>query len=285
MAANEICFNELSLTPLCADKQEVETRIRQYVDTLEQFRLQKGIKKIRYHEHMTAIRLSEDMNLQEYCAVHRHDPISNLLLSTFTMPQVDEKNESALEKYCDTQAFVQKGEERLKAHGFNAAYCQGTYCIGFQPENFWANCLYPITIISDEESKETEWACISQSTHIGSSELSQWEEAVLQPVELQECTLSYENKSLSLRDDHGKDVLTEYARRLLHSPYVIGVINSLPFNRNVSRYILQVKENGIVNIVLHWTDDGYGMAIQTTGRNIRETQAIAKILEKEYGHK
>ena len=285
MAANEICFNELSLTPLCTDKQEVETRIRQYVDTLEQFRLQKGIKKIRYHEHMTAIQLSEDMNLQEYCAVHRHDPISNLLLSTFTMPQVDEKDEPALEKYCDTQVYVQKGEEQLKAHGFNAAYCQGTYCIGFQPDSFWVDCLYPVTIMSDGESKKTEWACVSHPTHVGTSKFTHWEDAVLQPVDLQESTLSYGKKSISLRDDHGKDVLTEHARKLLHSPYVIGIVNSLPFNRKVSRYILQVKECGIVNIVLHWTDDGYGIAIQTTGRNIRETQAIAKILEKEYGHK
>ena len=122
-------------------------------------------------------------------------------------------------------------------------------------------------------------------THVGEPEFAQWEEMVLQPVCLQKSTLSYDRKVINLRDDHGKDVLTEHARKLLHSPYVIGVINSLPFNRNISRYILQVRENGILNIVLPWTDNGYGMAIQTTGRNIRESQEIAKILEKEYGHK
>ena len=285
MAVNEVCFNELALTPLCADRQETEIRIRLYVKTLEQLRLQKNIKKVRYHEHMTNIPLSKEMSLQEYCAAHRHDPISNLLLSTFTMPQVDEKNEPVLEKYCDTQVNVQKEGKCLKAHGFNAAYCQGTYCVGFVSEDFWKDCLYLISITSDGVSKDAEWACVSYPIHVGKTEFAQWEEMVLQPVCLQKSTLSYDRKVINLRDDHGKDVLTEHARKLLHSPYVIGVINSLPFNRNISRYILQVRENGILNIVLPWTDNGYGMAIQTTGRNIRESQEIAKILEKEYGHK
>lgn len=92
-------------------------------------------------------------------------------------------------------------------------------------------------------------------------------------------------RSIHLRDDHGKDVLEEHAKKLLHSPYVKSIINSLPFNSNATRYIWQIKENGIINIVLHWTDNGYGMAIQTTGRNIRETLAIGKIIEEKYGRK
>lgn len=88
-----------------------------------------------------------------------------------------------------------------------------------------------------------------------------------------------------MRNDHGKDLLEEHAKRLLRNQYVNGVVNSLPFNKKSKRYILQVKDDGIINIVLYWTDAGYGMAIQTTGRNIRETKLIAEILEKEYGNK
>lgn len=285
MKGNEICFNELSLTPLCQDRTDMEKRLWQYMETLKSLYQQKGIKKVRYHAYMTAILLTSDMSLQDYCTLHRHDILSQLLLSTFTMPQVDEKDEPTLEKYCDTRAEVHKGDIRLNAHGFNAAYCQGTYCIGFESEDFWNACLYPITITSGGESYESEWACLSHSGHVQSLEFKQWYEVTLQTTELQESDMSYEEKRINLRDDHGKDVLTEHARKLLRSPYVTGVINSLPFNRNAVHYILQVKENGILHIVLHWTDNGYGMAIQTTGRNIRETQEIARILEKEYGHK
>ena len=285
MKNNEVCFNELSVFPLCKDEKEAENRVKQFFDTLKVLYDQSGIKKVRYHEHFATLQLSDKMSILQYCQTHRNDSLTNLFLSTFTMPQVDEKDEPILEKYCDTRVEVHKGDEQLNAHGFNAAYCQGTYCIGFKPEDFWAACLYPITITSDRESHETEWACVSHSDHIQSAAFTQWQEATLQTTELQVCALSYDEKTITLRDDHGKDVLTEHARKLLRSPYVTGVINSLPFNRKITRYILQVKENGKLNIVLHWTDDGYGMAIQTTGRNIRETQEIAKILEKEYGHK
>lgn len=43
----------------------------------------------------------------------------------------------------------------------------------------------------------------------------------------------------------------------------------------------------MVNIfgVKHWYDKGYGLAVQTTGRNYRETKQIARILEEKYGRK
>lgn len=285
MDCKQVCFNELSLTPLCTDKQEAEVRIRQYVEVLKCLYQQKGIKKVRYHENLVNIGLTEEMSLQDFCNLHPKEPLSILLLSTFTMPQVDENDESALEQYCDTKIDVYKDGEPQEADGFNAAYCQGTFCIGFRSEEFWANCLFPICIHGAAE--KIQWACLSQTEHVTDPGFLDWYAATLQSISLEECETEYQEKlrSIHLRDDHGKDVLEEHAKKLLHSPYVKSIINSLPFNSNTTRYIWQIKENGIINIVLHWTDNGYGMAIQTTGRNIRETQAIGKIIEEKYGHK
>ncbi|MFB2898400.1 hypothetical protein ACE1CI_36250 [Aerosakkonemataceae cyanobacterium BLCC-F50] len=39
-----------------------------------------------------------------------------------------------------------------------------------------------------------------------------------------------EKKSISIRDDHGKDILQSFAKKICRSPYVKKVVNSLPFN-------------------------------------------------------
>ena len=83
-------------------------------------------------------------------------------------------------------------------------------------------------------------------------------------------------------DHHGKDLLTAMASRMFNSEYVIGIPYSIAFNSHTTRFINKVFANGIVEIVLHWEDSGYGMAVQTTGRNLRETQAIAEKLRDEY---
>ncbi len=102
-------------------------------------------------------------------------------------------------------------------------------------------------------------------------------------MELLESDLSVADKKISLRSDHGMDVLMDFSRRLLRCPYVTGVINSLPFNPHERKFIKEVYGNGLIEIVLPWTDEGYGIVVKTTGRNIRETGKIGEILNERYG--
>ena len=92
------------------------------------------------------------------------------------------------------------------------------------------------------------------------------------------------DKKIVLRNDHGKDVLEDFSKRLVRCPYLIGVVNSLPYNPHERKFIKRVKENGLIEIVLPWTDKGYGIVIKTTGRTIRETEKIAEIIEEEFGY-
>mgnify|MGYP001124784461 CR=1 FL=1 len=90
-------------------------------------------------------------------------------------------------------------------------------------------------------------------------------------------------KAISLRDDHGKDVLLSFAKKLVRSPYVTKIVNSLPFNSKQRNCILDIQDNGGIDFVLTWTDKGLGLHIQTTGRNRAETATIALHLENEFG--
>jgi putative CRISPR-associated protein (TIGR02619 family) len=89
-------------------------------------------------------------------------------------------------------------------------------------------------------------------------------------------------KSISLRDDHGKDVLQKFAEKLRYSPYVKTIINSLPFNPKMIQPIRKTYPDGKIEFVMYWTDPGYGLCIQTTGRTIAETNTIAVHLQKEF---
>lgn len=98
-----------------------------------------------------------------------------------------------------------------------------------------------------------------------------------------ECDLQIEEKKVILRNDHGKDILTNFSNRLLMCPYVVGIVNSLPFNPHERKFIKKIRSEGLIEIVLPWTDKGYGVIVKTTGRTMAETEKIGKIIEEKYG--
>ncbi|MDH6087098.1 putative CRISPR-associated protein [Umezakia ovalisporum] len=91
-----------------------------------------------------------------------------------------------------------------------------------------------------------------------------------------------ERKPISLRDDHGKDILHKFAKKICRSPYVKKVVNSLPFNPRRTNPILNTTKDGLVEFVLTWTDKGFGLCIETTGRNLAETNSIALHLKEKF---
>jgi hypothetical protein len=89
-------------------------------------------------------------------------------------------------------------------------------------------------------------------------------------------------KSIHLSDDHGKDKLKALADKLVNCQFVISIPQSLPYNPTGRSFIKQVFSNGRIDVTLIDEDAGYSMMVQTTGRNLRETQAIAEILKSIY---
>lgn len=104
----------------------------------------------------------------------------------------------------------------------------------------------------------------------------------LRPVELITCSDRPEDKKIKLRDDHGKDVLKDFCDKIVYCEYVCEIVNSIPFSSNDRRFIHRIRSDGIIELVLPWTDKGYGVAVKTTGRTKRETEKIADILKERY---
>ena len=102
------------------------------------------------------------------------------------------------------------------------------------------------------------------------------------PPELERDNTPHEKKRIRLRDDHGKDTLMDFAKRITLSPFVREVVNSLPYNPGQTEPIKKCHDDGKIEIVLPKTDRGLGLVVQSTGHDIGQTESIADLLKKKY---
>lgn len=277
----EACFNELSVRSDGRDVTDVEGWLNRYADVVSCAVKDWNFKKIRYALRFDAIRVSENETLASYCYKNQRNTKVQLLLSTQRYPYIDSRDSDVhQEQYVKTEAYLSDTDE--KAEGFLIAYIMNTICVGFASEDRWFNVGHRIRLCSDSVEELVDWVCISDVSHFQSESFLDWHSANA-PLSLVKCDILPESKSVRLRDDHGKDTLMKHADAIKQSPYVVKVINSLPFNPRARDYIHKVRPNGLIEIVLTNTDNGLGLVVQSTGRNLKETKRIAEIIKEKYG--
>lgn len=93
-----------------------------------------------------------------------------------------------------------------------------------------------------------------------------------------------EDKPINLGkiEHHGTDSLTPFAKKLCASPYVREILNSIPYSAKLKDPIKNCGADGRIELVLVHTDAGYGLRVQTTGRDLEETQYIGQLLKRKY---
>ncbi|MBR4996619.1 MAG: hypothetical protein IKY84_01930 [Bacteroidaceae bacterium] len=278
----EACFNELTLSPLCATQEEVHERVTRYVDVVAKA-CEEGFKKICYSTALDEIAISGKETIASYCYKNIRDTKVQLLLSTQKRPYVGDKDEAETQnRYISANVYYCRNVDELKAEGFTAAYAKNTICVGLYVAPEWCGAEYEIKVVSDvSEEERITWICVTDTNHFDAECYKLWYSQNA-PLSLGKCMIDPMWKKVSLRDDHGKDILEKHAGKLKQSPYVVEIVNSLPFNPHAKDYIHRVKENGIIEIVLTDTDEGLGLAVRTTGRSLRETKRIADILKEKY---
>ena len=284
------CFNELSEQPLCISGTDADLRVRTFLRVLREVRKHTHITKVRHEGNMTSIKLTDSISLQDYLNAHTTDPAVMALLGVFTHPQIDMDDEISSMRYFDTETKVKTNSDNfVHADGFNAAYCQNTFCVGFESCTTWQNDFFDLLVTSNGKSKNENGVCISSPVIYGNGKESEYRKLAFdewlqgRDIKLVETTLLPDQKPKDVEGDHGQHKLKEHAKMLNHSPYVEGALTSLPFKPKCRDYILNVSDDGMVDVVLWWEDAGYSMRVKTTGRNAAETREIAKILKEKYG--
>jgi len=285
----DLIFNELSVSPLSGNKTMGFERVVLFLKTFKRSQ-DLSYNKIRFdvatgEDVLAKTRVTREYSLADYRGFFLQDRqnrrYGQLLLGLAKRPYIDDNSEEE-GRYIQNTFKIKKDGQIIEPYGLAAAYIYSTIGIGFNSEPFWEVCKFELTIIGEGKGNAIVF-CVSKPEHFEDRELNQFVENRL-PVILMETSMLPENKRINLRDDHGKDVLREFSERLVRSPYITGIINSLPYNRFERNFIRKVFPNGNIEIVLTKTDKGLGVIVETTGRNKRETEEIAKILERNFSY-
>lgn len=257
----DLYFNELSIK----NKEELDYAVAENL-----VEVYKGLKE----NDINTCRIDTKDNQKLFSMIDKLPNsinIKNFYYSFFKLPFETEVVIRSEDKYYG-HTWWYNGE---KCFGLAISYLLHSICYSiFQSE--WDK----ESIEIHKDDKEEKVRNISTRKHVDFHFTSLREKV----IELVECGIHYSEKSIHLREDHGIDKLLIFAEKLVHCPYIIEVVNSLPYNPHMKKFIKGIKDNGLVEIVLPWTDQGLGLVVKTTGRTIEETRKIAQLIQEKYGY-
>ena len=275
----ELIFNELSLPGNLKNKFEGRKLIENLLLACKEAK-KYNFDRIRFEDNFIGYYLAESYKIADWLNDNsvRQD-YKWLLMSLKRYPFIAKEDETIEKSYIENYYYLNAPDieilhKKITA-GLAAAFLYKTLAINFKTDDIWNNVF--IELIENKE-KIVNVEHISSPKHLETHQ--QWIQDK-QPLELLETNILPAKKIINIRDDHGKDILTEFAKKLVNFPYIIKIINSLPFNPKETNFIKQVNSDGKIEFVLNWTDKGYGLIAQTTGRNLRETKSIAKMIDKK----
>jgi hypothetical protein len=278
-----LTFNEQSFQPFAGSAVMLHQKFMIAAAALKYVNERYGFSHILFPSDLADHRVLVDKSFYEWIHEIPHQGQKNAILALVKRPFV---SDFWKEQISELNAFYFEnntlGIEPAYCHGLATAYSAETVALSLHTHPFWEQDEIEIFKENENEGKpelvKSYNMCLASSF---SEKLAAYFENIA-TVELIESPLAPNEKAHSFREDHGMDVLIAFAKKIKNSKFVVSIINSLPFNSQTTQFIRRVYPNGNVEIVLHWEDKGYGMVIQTTGRNLRETKAIAQCLRDEY---
>lgn len=277
----ELLFNELSVEPLSENKYTANDKMKQFAEATGEAR-KKGFKLIRSHLSSSEISLAEDYTLFDWLQ-NKDVPTKyrDFLFGMITKPFIKDEDEEVVEKYIEANYFfedIESGITKIECTGLASAYLYETLSVSLSSAPVWDKIELPIIIETEEETRIESVFNASSKKSFENEEIAEYVEN-LGNIELVETDIAPEDKKIHLADHHGKDKLAKLANQLKQSPYVIE-IRSTRFGGR--QFIRKSHKDGTIEIILHKTDEGFAVLVQTTGRNLRETKAIAQILDDRY---
>jgi hypothetical protein len=281
----EMMFNELSETPVSNNKALANQKVAALIECHKKAR-ENGFQKIRFSKNFHKINIANGYNLEQWLNETNQRTYKALILSARTFPFINSEDSWAEDEYLKYHFYFENPEplfERTKCLGLAAAHIYDSLSISFQGSPIWESNIIAITKVNDQNllAEKVDVTNVFSGCCFNTETVQKFIERISEIV-LAPSLLQPSEKAIHFRPDHGTYELNEFAQKIIKSPYVHGIINSLPWNPRNTNLIRRVYPDGRIELVLYWTDKGLGMVVQTTGRNQRETEEIAKLLEEEY---
>lgn len=274
----QIYFNELSVNH-DVSSEDAAGVLRSYAHTIKAL-YQKGFKGVRYEHGAGALVFPNGVNIFSLEADPKMKPIYQYILTTARKPYLDPDSD-AERQFVESAFEVSVQGEWVEGYGFTAAFLNDSIALSLATHRKWTDVCFNIRERdSNQEVGEVLNIC---SPEDADSEVLKGYIESRTPMELMVSMKAPEDKPFSIRDDHGQDKLKELWKRVRNSEYVESCINSLWFKRHGATFVDEVFEDGKIHLRLADTEEGFGIVIQTTGRNLRETQEIGRLLKEKYG--
>lgn len=281
MGTNELFFNELSVSPHC-EVGELHSRVLRYAEVLKRCG-ELGYKKIRYENDFAAIMVSPEKSLASYCYENirntEYNTSISLILSTRHHPYIDPDTEQEA-LYVENDYRVTVGDGYVSAYGLTSAFLSKSFSVGFQSSDEWNSCCFPVFVLGDGSlSNVGSVFCVSDLTHFDDNAFVNWYVDCHDVTYVKRKDDPYRHLS---GDHHGKDILVRFTDKIMKEDFVVGIVNSLPFESRATKFVEKIGGDGIIYLRLIGTDKGLGVAVQTTGNCKIQTTYFAKILEEKY---
>lgn len=284
----QLIFNELSFKNKVKTEHDAKALMENLISTCKSAYTNE-FKNLRMESDAFYAELAEGYSIFSWL---RDKTVNRTLKDTFMSirksPCLEEdgdedEREVVEEHYINYNYFIDQQENlefhNLKIHGLAISYLYDSLAVSLANNRFWEQCIITLRKSDSQGSINILTRNISTPLHVNTHKewIDEW-----RSITLIESSLDISEKSIELRDDHGKDVLTRFAKRLIKIKYVNHVINSLPFNPKETDFIKEVYGDGKIELVLTKTDQGLGLVVQTTGRDLAETQKIAEHIKKKF---
>lgn len=277
----EMLFNELSTNPLSPDKYTANDKMNLFAQTFGVAKT-KGFRNIRSHVSAHEISLSEDYTLFDW---FNNNDVSrdykDFLFGVIVQPYIKDEDEEIEVKYIEADYHFEdeaSGINKTKCFGLAAAHLYDTLSISLSSSPVWDKIQLPISIEKEDETLIGHVFNVSKQSSFDTPAIANFVEN-LGTVSLIETTINPENKKIHLAPHHGKAELTTLCNLLKNNEYVIEMRSTDWGGRN---FIRKTYPDGVIEIVMVKTARQYALWVQTTGRNLRETNEIAEILKDKY---
>ena len=270
----DLTFNEISLNNKPETEYETKQILNDFASVCASLK-REGFSKLRTENDFWTKKIYTGTDINSF--LQKIDKTKSQFLRSFIRPPyiADDFTSEADEMFVEAN-YSFNGN---KVVGLAYAYLLNTISVSLNTNEIWDTHEVEIIEKRNERINKVKVKNVTKTNHI--EQHKEWIESN-KPINLIKTNKLPADKPIKLRDDHGKDILQQFARKLVNCVYVIEIINSLPFNPNEKNFIRKIYPNGQIEIVLTTTDQGLGLKIQTTGRNQRETLEISKILREKY---
>ncbi|WP_026755763.1 hypothetical protein [Sediminibacter sp. Hel_I_10] len=278
----EMLFNELSVEPLSGDIYEANKKMELFARTVGEAR-KRNFRNIRSYHDTNNIKLADDYSLYDW--LHKKEVpelYRNFIYGMIIRPFINEEDEEVEEHYITSNYYfesIDPSVPKTETVGLAAAYLYETLSISLSSMFLWDEVTLPIIIESDEDGGLVQNVFnVSRRESFEQPVISEFVEK-LGVVEIIETDIEPGEKKIHFSDHHGKDELRAFADKLKLSPYVVEMRGT---NWGGKKFIRKIYKDGTLEIVLTNSSRSYALWVQTTGRNMRETNAIAEILTTKY---